>query len=815
MVTRKKNGEATTSPTETIKTCTTIVAEETPQVQLPQELEEISPPVFENKFTSLEDFKLFVKDVFINKSGIAPELYATSVEFHQEIEWGYGMDAETPIHDELGWYFARFTHQVKPTIYAAFLRNEDGSLWQAIVNLPDADRQRPYRYLAPKRNGDRAFLPPVPTSIRKKIASRYGVDVPMDGSFWDWLAAAKIPRIVTEGGKKSLAALSQGYCAIALYGCRCGAGKSKDDDGIDLEPRLTSDLERLALENSIWLLGMDRDDSHKAKISVSKGKKRLTEALKTVCNPYLEDIVWRTEQGKGIDDLIVNSGSGAFDRAYSDAIARLEKKFKPGTPGQYDEPEKQKNPPPDQQAKRIAEDYRQLIAFNDETKLWMRYEADSPGVWSPESNEYMESIIYKILAGDNIQNFGSDYVTGILKLLRHELIERRWNEVSPRDWLPFTNGVVEIATGKLHKHAPGFRLTWTLPRDYSDTPGKWDNINNFLEHLSDGNPNIKELLICFCNAVIKGRYDLQKFLHLIGLGGTGKGTFARLVTELIGQQNILVTNLQVWCTNQFEGYNAFGKRLVIFPDEDPYKGGIGRFLSLTGEDKIRAEEKRKKSFNFDYQGMTLVCSNFPIFAGGSSSRAKRRTITVPCNRRVVERQRRELSKVFEPELAAFTLYLLSLDDDHVSRVMKGEKEIPQCTLEFWENQMKGDSVSSWINDCIVYDINALTPIGNDRNEGNNGTPYTLFGSYVSHCLKTGGSPKSSRTFSPDLIETCQTILNWPIQKEINKKGTFIRGLRLRLPELDEEIPTYDHWLNQRISADDIQGDISGGGSGGG
>ncbi|AFZ57642.1 DUF3854 domain-containing protein [Anabaena cylindrica] len=387
MTTRKKNGEATTSPTTKNIKSTTIVAEKDAKSLTDSQIDTSKTVNLQNKFTSFEEFKSFAKDLFINGSGIDPELFA-DIEFHESIEWTDGMDAEAPIHDELGWYFTRFGYQVKEPIYAAFLRNEDGSLWQVMVSLWDEDRQRPYRYLAPKGNGDRAFTPPVPEPIRKKVASRSGMNVPMEGSFWDWVREAKIPRIITEGGKKALAALSQGYVTIGLYGCRCGAGKSKDEDGINLEPSLTPDLERLAVENSIWLLAMDRDDSHKAKISVTKGKKRLTLALKAANPSYVEDIFWRTEQGKGIDDLIVNSGTGAFDRAYSDAIARLEKTFKSGTP-QNDEPEKHKNPPPDQMAKEIAEDYRHMIAFNDETKSWMRYEADANGVWSPESNEYM------------------------------------------------------------------------------------------------------------------------------------------------------------------------------------------------------------------------------------------------------------------------------------------------------------------------------------------------------------------------------------------------------------------------------------------
>ncbi|MGF1989100.1 MAG: DUF3854 domain-containing protein [Nostoc sp. ZfuVER08] len=757
-----------------------------------------------NKFNSFEEFKSFVRVSFIEGSSIDSELFESCIEFHQDLEFFDGHDCSTPIHDALNWEYKRFTPQAKEPFYAAFLMNEDGTVWQAILSLWDEEKQRPYRYLAPKGNGDRAFLPPVTPTIRKRIASRYGVEVPMEGSFWEWVKTSPLPRIVTEGGKKSLAGLSLGYILIALYGCRCGAGKSKDETtGKELLPHLTPDLAGFATDNSMWLIGFDRDDKHKAKISVGQGKRRLAKALKLTANCYVEDIVWRTDQGKGLDDLIVLSGNGAFDRAYSEAAARLEKQFFKGSSSSLGEdPDKQTNPPPDQVVKKIAEDYRGKLSFNDETKRWMRYEADCDGMWSPESNEFTESIVYKILVSEGISGFSADYVSGIVKLLRHELIERRWHEASPRDFLPFRNGVAEVSTGKLLPHNPGYKFTWQLPRDYSTQAGNWDSIDAFLEHLADGNADIKEILICYCNAVLKGRYDLQRFLHLIGMGGTGKGTYSRLLIELIGDQNVLVTSMDTWCTNQFEGANAYGKRLVLFPDTDPYRGAIGRFLSLTGEDKVRAERKGETAFNFDYDGMTLVLSNFPVFSGNSSSRAKRRTITVPCNKLVPETKRTNLSKVFEPEISAFTNYLLSIPDDHVTNVLKGVKEIPRCTLEFWENQMKGDALAAWLNDRVIFDPTAETPVGNDKNEGANGQCHTLFGSYARHCLLAGDSAKSYKVFSPDLVEMCQTILGWRVEKHHTNTGKFIKGLRLRVAGQDDNIPTHDCYLMQRVTDSD-------------
>ncbi len=494
-----------------------------------------------------------------------------------------GMDARTPIHEELGWYFTRFGRQCREPIYAAFFRNEDGSLWQGIVSLWDEEKQRPYRYLAPKGNGDRAFFPPIPPSIREKISQQYGVEVPLEGSFWDWAKGMiDIPRILSEGGKKSLSAFSQGYIAISLYGCSCGRQWMFDDQTQKDESILINDLQPLAAPGTKWLFALDRDIKPKAKKAVASAKNRLTSLLRKY-RCYSIDMKWDEEDGKGLDDLIVNAGSTAFDASYQDAVARLNKLI-----GKGETKETKKIPPADVIAKKIAEEYRDRLCFNNQIGQWMRYEADSPGVWSIETQEFIESCVYKILDSKNIEGYNSNsYIANIVKILRHQLIERRWIELSPKDFLPFQNGVLEIATGNLLPHSPGYRLTWQLPREHNPLANNWNSISNFLDHLSSGNEQIKNLLLCYCNAVLKGRADLQKFVHLIGLGGTGKGTFTRLVVSLIGDINVHTTTLIDWCGNSFEGANAYLKRLVLFPDEDKATGKLGKFLSLTGEDSVR------------------------------------------------------------------------------------------------------------------------------------------------------------------------------------------------------------------------------------
>lgn len=255
------------------------------------------------------------------------------------------------------------------------------------------------------------------------------------------------------------------------------------------------------------------------------------------------------------------------------------------------------------------------------------------------------------------------------------------------------------------------------------------------------------------------------------------------------------------CKDKFEPANAYRKRLVVFPDEDRQTGKIGKFLSLTGEDYLRAEEKHKTAFKFKFDGMVMVLSNLPIFGGESASRVKRRVLTVPCNNVCPVTKRKNLEKDFEPELAAFTNYVLNISDDHVTSVLMGIQEIPECTLEFWENRMRVDSIAAWINQSVIYDAEAQTAIGFSKHEGSNGEEITtLFGSYSRHCYNLGDSPKSHKNFSPDLLELCKSVLGWPVEKIHTNTGKFIRGIKLRIPGLHDDVPTHDVWLSNKVNS---------------
>jgi phage/plasmid-associated DNA primase len=201
-----------------------------------------------------------------------------------------------------------------------------------------------------------------------------------------------------------------------------------------------------------------------------------------------------------------------------------------------------KLPKPDIIADEIAQDYRDKCLWYDEHHTWMAYELKLKGVWTPVGDMYVSVQVAQILQALNIKGYGVSYLNNIVKNLKRLLYTMEW--VEDKNLLPFTDYVLELDTGKTREHFPGDRLTWVLPRPYNIVNQSWATIDNWLTEASLGNEQHKRILICFAAAVLRRRADLHKFLHLIGPMGTGKLTYGKLLTALVGQNNCASISLE-------------------------------------------------------------------------------------------------------------------------------------------------------------------------------------------------------------------------------------------------------------------------------
>ena len=80
---------------------------------------------------TLEEFHAQIQQEFCQGSAISPAVFGAAVTIEPDLIQRPGGEIETPIHDALNWQYKRFRHQANGNQYAALMRQEIGSCWQA------------------------------------------------------------------------------------------------------------------------------------------------------------------------------------------------------------------------------------------------------------------------------------------------------------------------------------------------------------------------------------------------------------------------------------------------------------------------------------------------------------------------------------------------------------------------------------------------------------------------------------------------------------------------------------------------------------
>lgn len=627
---------------------------------------------------------------------------------------------------------------------------------------------KPQKYLGSVGAPLRAYLPNIPDVLWVLMREKFGVEK-SGNCYGEWLLDNPvIPAIIGEGEKKALSGTSVVFPTVGISGCDCGYIAITDDIGGDKQYQLIPDLFALAAGGRDIYLALDRDIKRSTQRAVKLARKRLAQLLYEAGAGRVFSLQWDEKKAKGLDDFIFSYGADGLGKAIDDA-------YEIPRPKLNDEAaEKKSIPTPLEMSAAMVDNIFKNTRYDASTKQWWRY--DGSGKWLPSADEYIFGVAQKFLM-EVLPDFSPSYVRNCVEFARTHLLHEGWTEASSLLYLPFENGVLELATKKLLPHSPDYGFTWQLPRDYSILATDWDNIDRFLNSLTCDNLELRNIAIGFCNAVIKGRWQLQHFLYLFGSGANGKGALMTLITMLIGAENTFATTMSDLNGNRFEASNLLGKRLLLMADEDRQTGGVAVFRNATGGDALRYERKGKDATNFIFKGMAIMAANKPTFVGDSDHAIKRRKIDFPCNARIASKNRRDLSPEFEADLPAFTTFLLSLSDDWVEETIRKAANVEAVKSLNWEMTIRENSTAAYYNDRLI-----LAPLGSIACG-------KLYQDYQDYCEESGLKPKSHNNFTPSLLELVNISLEKSISVHRTKQGREIQGLRLRYPnehDVDEE-----------------------------
>jgi len=199
---------------------------------------------------------------------------------------------------------------------------------------------------------------------------------------------------------------------------------------------------------------------------------------------------------------------------------------------------------------------------------------------------------------------------------------------TPDDIIVFRNGLLHLPSQRLISPTPQFLALNALNIDWyanAPAPRRW---LSFLRQLWPDDPeSIDTLQMIFGYCLVRAT-ELQKAFMVVGPIRSGKGTIGRVLTALVGRENIASPTLST-LGRPFGRQSLINKRLALIGDAklgrdtDPV-AVAEHILGITGEDQVTIERKNKT----DWIGtlslkIVVLCTEIPSMTDESAGIAHR------------------------------------------------------------------------------------------------------------------------------------------------------------------------------------------------
>lgn len=437
----------------------------------------------------------------------------------------------------------------------------------------------------------------------------------------------------------------------------------------------------------------------------------------------------------------------------------------------------------------IANMMRQVTLYDEYSQHWYKWDL----IWRRTTEGAVQRDIISMLDDAFQMQYNIDTFNGTYNMLKRRLgrspqmnsdttvVYDTWNR--DKNLLPMRNGVLNLRTKELIPHSPELMMPWFIPHDYKPT-ASCHRINHFLFTLAQGDEDTQTVLLCYLAAILHGRYDLQKYIEIIGIAGTGKSTFISICQALVGDDNIVTTTMEQLNKNRFETATLYGKRLVIISDADKYGGAVDIFKAITGSDPIRYEEKQKQATKpFVYSGMVVVAANQPLQFTDSSTAMVRRRIPIHIDKRLDPKLVDvSLKEKLADELPGLINLLLTISQETITEKLGNYKGLRRAAE--MRAMCETNNIAEWLNERCIANDKTFGRIGTSKNPADD----FLYSNYALFCEETGRrGAQALQNFTRaalDVLGYCGI----KAEKGVTMHGKVIKGIRLRT-QMDDHIPT--------------------------
>ncbi|MGZ5054442.1 MAG: DNA primase family protein [Methylobacter sp.] len=434
-------------------------------------------------------------------------------------------------------------------------------------------------------------------------------------------------------------------------------------------------------------------------------------------------------------------------------------------------------------SKSLAANLENTLVLDETTGDWFKC---SNGIWSPISKVAGTKMINRALHDVLPFGFSMSKLNAVEGFLKLYLSQHQWE--ADKSLLPLKNGVLDTKTLTLSEYVAQHKFNWQLPYAY-DSEAKISVIKQWLWEVSGHDVEVINIIRAFFRITLIGG-EVQKFLEIVGPGGTGKSTLIRLLIMFVGESNHAATDLKNLEQNRFEAATLYGKRLAVISDSSRYGGEVSVLKAITGGDPIRHERKnQQQSGSFLFEGVVVIASNEAIQSTDYSSGLARRRMPITFVRKVTDEDKAKwrsiggIEKAMQAELPGLLNWVLGMTDDELHATLSSING--SLSMAQRQHFVETNKLAAWIDDNLIIKDEHVLHIGassaalKDSLEVDLEVRTKLYPNYARWCTENGVQALAVQRFTNSLLDVAEHC-KLPVKKlSRDSSGNRVSGLKIR------------------------------------
>lgn len=317
---------------------------------------------------------------------------------------------------------------------------------------------------------------------------------------------------------------------------------------------------------------------------------------------------------------------------------------------------------------------------------------------------------------------------------------------APADTVVLDNGLFYIPERTLLPHTPGFFSMNALPFAWV-TEAKATNWLAFLDSVFPDDQESKDALQEMFGYLLTSDTSQHKMFLVVGPKRCGKGTIGRVLTALLGPENVASPQLSQMTSN-FGLQPLIGKLLALVSDarigsRTDTQAIVERLLMVSGEDSVTIDRKHLTAWTGKLPTRFLLMSNETPQLGDSSGALAGRFVVIEMKQSFYGREDTGLTNRLLAELPGVFRWALEGRERLNRRGFFVQPSSSQDAID--ELEEINSPISTFIKECCVCDSEILC----DSRE--------MFAVWQAWCREQGRVGTNNQTFGKALRSVVHTV----------------------------------------------------------